>query len=188
MQPPTEARHNITLELQYLKNTCYDFHATGHWKAGRQAHRAGRYLNVATILINAVIASSLLTIFKQSHETYYEAAVGILSLIAAIIGAYLLKFKPEENLAGHKTMGNQFSAIARDARITEQQLLTGFINAEQGWQTLAQLNQRYDQARQLAEQFDVGKKIRSELYRATEPQRQAILNQIKETTHEPKPQ
>lgn len=169
----------ILLEIELLEHDSYQFQAQRHWQAGRSNLSWWKTANVLMVIINTFIASSVLSLLKNMwSQDAQDWLIAILSLIAALLAALLLKFKPDENLLQLKMQGTKFAQIARRARLIEGRLHDGILSLDQAWAELQDLTEQYSKLCEEALTANVGSDVTSKVLHRTEGARKEILEKI----------
>lgn len=141
-----------------------------------------RWANIIVIILNGLLASSLFAAVQKLSwlsDTHFLLLSGSLSLLATLIGAFMLQFKAEEQLAQNKHMGNLFSQIARKAHLTQSKLLSGALTPQEGWAQLDQLTEEFGQVKTQAEAAHVGHCLTKKLLSSTKQKREALIQKTR---------
>ncbi|MFZ6770779.1 SLATT domain-containing protein [Undibacterium sp. Di26W] len=182
---PAHNYRRILLEIELLEHDSFQFQAQRHWQAGRSNLRSWQTANMLVVIINTLVASSALALFKNVWApAVHDWAIAGLSLIAALLAALMLKFKPDENLQQLKTQGTKFAQIARSARQIAGRLHDGILTLAEAWVELQKLTQDYNKLCEEAQSANVGGDVTTQVLHRSEDARKTILEKIKQCQEE----
>lgn len=155
MNTPTETAIPYTLEVMERLRLNAHLVKRSHFSAAKRRTNYHIACGLPIIVFNLVLGSVFFTQLSNELPQWCQWAGAFIALLAALLGGIQTFFNFKGSYEGHREMGNQYLAIAREC----ERLIALFFDRQLQLLGLSEqldlLNQRYAEINQQAEAFAV---------------------------------
>jgi len=110
--------------------------AHGHYRAALRFSKLQFWLGVPTVLLAAIVGTSVFATMQTNPDLLWRIAVGIMSIAAAVLSALQSFCNYNDRAEKHRTAGARYNAIGREL----EQLLA----QNSDWSSLTEIRRRID--------------------------------------------
>ncbi len=150
----------IPFTIEVLEKLRWNSHLNKHCHFA--ASRKGRSYHIAVgipiVIINLVLGSVFFTLVGAELPQWSKWAGAGLALLAALLGGIQTFFNFQKDYEGHREIGNEYLAIARECERIIAQYFDQMLTLEQVAARVDDLNKAYAEVNQRAEDYIVSDK------------------------------
>jgi hypothetical protein len=133
-RPPTEASRETDpqdLAVSLLERVRVRAHrrARAHYLAAKRTSRMHNLLGIPTVILTAVVGTSIFATLSASKDNRLSIAIGVISVISTILVSLQTFFRFGEQAEKHRGAGVSFSAIKRKMDVLKVRIATSGIDA-----------------------------------------------------------
>lgn len=154
---PTNDTMKIPHTLEVMERLRLNAHLVkrSHFQASKRRSHYHIACGLPIIIVNLILGSVFFTQISTLLPQWCYWLGAMLALIAALLGGIQTFFNFKGSYEGHREMGNQYLAIARECERIIALFFDGQLTLEALSEKLEQLNNRYANINQQAEAFAV---------------------------------
>jgi len=146
-----------------------------HFRASMKGRNLHVLCGVPIVVVNLFLGSLFFSLINAELPDWTKWSGAALALIAALLGGVQTFFNFKKNYEGHRQVGNEYLAIARECERLIALYFDRILDLEHLSNKVSELNTRYSEINQRAEEFIVSDKV----------YRQAIQIQNQKASREP---
>ena len=149
--------HTLQLLDKLRRNAHLNKHS--HFCASRLGQRRHVVFGLPAVIINLAIGSVFFAQMSSQLPAWSQGLGAMLALLAALLGGVQTFFNFRKNYEGHREMGNEYLAVARECERLISLYFDKLMNLEQLSAQINTLNSRYATITQRAESYIVTNKV-----------------------------
>ncbi|WP_346837088.1 DUF4231 domain-containing protein [Microbulbifer sp. SAOS-129_SWC] len=153
--------------VQVLEKLRWNAHLCKH--SHFRASMRGRHLHVLCgvpiVVVNLFLGSLFFSLINAELPDWTKWSGAALALLTALLGGVQTFFNFKKNYEGHREVGNEYLAIARECERLIALYFDGILDLEHLSARVAELNGRYSDINQRAEEYIVGDRVYREALR-----------------------
>ncbi|WP_299587183.1 SLATT domain-containing protein [uncultured Microbulbifer sp.] len=146
-----------------------------HFRASMKGRNLHVLCGVPVVVVNLFLGSLFFSLINAELPDWTKWSGAALALLAALLGGVQTFFNFKKNYEGHRQVGNEYLAIARECERLIALYFDRILDLEHLSNKISELNTRYSEINQRAEEFIVSHKV----------YRQAIQVQNQKANREP---
>ncbi|GAB2877790.1 SLATT domain-containing protein [Microbulbifer echini] len=146
-----------------------------HFRASMKGRNLHVLCGVPVVVVNLFLGSLFFSLINAELPDWTKWSGAALALLAALLGGVQTFFNFKKNYEGHRQVGNEYLAIARECERLIALYFDRILDLEHLSNKISELNTRYSEINQRAEEFIVSDKV----------YRQAIQVQNQKANREP---
>ncbi len=124
-----------------------------HFEASKSGRNYHVWVGLPIVVINILLGSLLFALMKDTLPDWSKWVGGVFSLIAAMLGGIQTFFDFKGNYEGHRSMANQYLAIARECERIIALYFDGKLRLDELSDNIQVLNERYQKVNLEAEKY-----------------------------------
>ncbi|WP_444906099.1 SLATT domain-containing protein [Microbulbifer sp. SSSA008] len=122
-----------------------------HFKSSSSKQNLTLILGVPVVIINVFIGSTLI----KSLGDYSGTIISVLSLLAATLAGVQTYLSYQKKSMLHIEVGNLYSDIERESRISKGKIKADVMSIEEGWVSVSTLESKYSEANKKAQECPI---------------------------------
>jgi len=126
-----------------------------HFEASKRGRHYHVWAGLPIVIINVLLGSLLFALLKENLPDWSKWGGGFLSLAAAVLGAVQTFFNFKTEYEGHRSVANQYLAIARECERLLAIYCDGKYSLDDLSEKIAVLNDRYQKINAEAEKYPI---------------------------------
>lgn len=130
-----------------------------HFRASMKGRNMHILCGVPIVVINLFLGSLFFSLINAELPDWTKWTGAALALVTALLGGVQTFFNFKKNYEGHRGMGNEYLAIARECERLIALYFDRILDLDHLSTKIAELNKRYSDINQRAEEYIVGDKI-----------------------------
>ncbi|QFT55890.1 SLATT domain-containing protein [Microbulbifer sp. THAF38] len=146
-----------------------------HFRASMKGRNLHVLCGVPIVVVNLFLGSLFFSLINAELPDWTKWSGAALALLAALLGGVQTFFNFKKNYEGHRQVGNEYLAIARECERLIALYFDRILDLEHLSNKISELNTRYSEINQRAEEFIVSDKV----------YRQAMQIQSQKSSKEP---
>ncbi|SDZ91662.1 SLATT domain-containing protein [Microbulbifer marinus] len=136
-----------------------------HFRASMKGRNMHVLCGVPIVVINLFLGSLFFSLINAELPDWTKWAGAALALLTALLGGVQTFFNFKKNYEGHREVGNEYLAIARECERLIALYFDGILDLEHLSTKISELNARYSDINQRAEEYIVSDKVYREALR-----------------------
>ncbi|WP_237066098.1 SLATT domain-containing protein [Microbulbifer guangxiensis] len=136
-----------------------------HFRASMRGRNLHVLCGVPIVVINLFLGSLFFSLINTELPDWTKWAGAALALLTALLGGIQTFFNFKRNYEGHREVGNEYLAIARECERLIALYFDGILDLEHLSMKIAELNTRYSEINQQAEEYIVSDRVYREALR-----------------------
>ncbi|WP_073272209.1 SLATT domain-containing protein [Microbulbifer donghaiensis] len=159
--------HTIPNTIEVLDKLRWNAHLCkhSHFRASMKGRNLHVLCGVPIVVINLFLGSLFFSLINAELPDWTKWAGAALALLTALLGGVQTFFNFKKNYEGHREIGNEYLAIARECERLIALYFDGILDLEHLSTKIAELNARYSDINQRAEEYIVSDKVYREALR-----------------------
>ncbi|GAA5444309.1 hypothetical protein Misp06_02495 [Microbulbifer sp. NBRC 101763] len=130
-----------------------------HFRASMKGRNLHVLCGVPIVVVNLFLGSLFFSLINAELPDWTKWTGAALALIAALLGGIQTFFNFKKNYEGHRQVGNEYLAIARECERLIALYFDRILDLEHLSNKVSELNTRYSEINQRAEEFIVSDKV-----------------------------
>ncbi|GAA5523692.1 hypothetical protein Maes01_00241 [Microbulbifer aestuariivivens] len=179
---PSHTSDNIPNTVAVLDKLRWNAHLCkhSHFRASMKGRNLHVLCGVPIVVINLFLGSLFFSLVNAELPDWTMWAGAALALLTALLGGIQTFFNFKKNYEGHREVGNEYLAIARECERLIALYFDGILDLEHLSTKISELNGRYSDINQQAEEYIVSDKVYREALRVQnlKAQREPSLVQL----------
>ncbi|MFA0811823.1 SLATT domain-containing protein [Microbulbifer epialgicus] len=130
-----------------------------HFRASMKGRNLHVLCGVPIVVVNLFLGSLFFSLINAELPDWTKWTGAALALMAALLGGIQTFFNFKKNYEGHRQVGNEYLAIARECERLIALYFDRILDLEHLSNKVSELNTRYSEINQRAEEFIVSDKV-----------------------------
>ncbi|WP_444884091.1 SLATT domain-containing protein [Microbulbifer sp. PSTR4-B] len=130
-----------------------------HFRASMKGRNLHVLCGVPIVVVNLFLGSLFFSLINAELPDWTKWSGAALALLAALLGGVQTFFNFKKNYEGHRQVGNEYLAIARECERLIALYFDRILDLEHLSNKISELNTRYSEINQRAEEFIVSDKV-----------------------------
>jgi hypothetical protein len=130
-----------------------------HFRASMKGRNQHVLCGVPIVVVNLFLGSLFFSLISAELPDWTKWSGAALALLAALLGGVQTFFNFKKNYEGHRQVGNEYLAIARECERLIALYFDRILDLEHLSNKISELNTRYSEINQRAEEFIVSDKV-----------------------------
>lgn len=130
-----------------------------HFRASMKGRNLHVLCGVPIVVINLFLGSLFFSLINTELPDWTKWAGAALALLTALLGGVQTFFNFKKNYEGHREVGNEYLAVARECERLIALYFDGILDLAHLSDKIAELNSRYSDVNQRAEEYIVADKV-----------------------------
>lgn len=130
-----------------------------HFRASMKGRNLHVLCGVPIVVVNLFLGSLFFSLINAELPDWTKWSGAALALVAALLGGVQTFFNFKKNYEGHRQVGNEYLAIARECERLIALYFDRILDLEHLSNKVSELNTRYSEINQRAEEFIVSDKV-----------------------------
>ncbi|WP_444900104.1 SLATT domain-containing protein [Microbulbifer sp. VAAC004] len=130
-----------------------------HFRASMKGRNQHVLCGVPIVVVNLFLGSLFFSLINAELPDWTKWSGAALALLAALLGGVQTFFNFKKNYEGHRQVGNEYLAIARECERLIALYFDRILDLEHLSNKISELNTRYSEINQRAEEFIVSDKV-----------------------------
>ncbi|WP_413662971.1 SLATT domain-containing protein [Microbulbifer sp. EKSA008] len=130
-----------------------------HFRASMKGRNLHVLCGVPIVVVNLFLGSLFFSLINAELPDWTKWSGAALALLAALLGGVQTFFNFKKNYEGHRQVGNEYLAIARECERLIALYFDDILDLEHLSKKISELNTRYSEINQRAEEFIVSDKV-----------------------------
>ncbi len=158
---------NIPNTVEVLEKLRWNAHLCkhSHFRASMRGRNLHVLCGVPIVVINLFLGSLFFSLINTELPDWTKWAGAALALVTAMLGGVQTFFNFKKNYEGHREAGNEYLAIARECERLIALYFDGILDLDHLSRKIEDLNARYSDINQRAEEYIVSDKVYREALR-----------------------
>ncbi|WP_308366630.1 MULTISPECIES: SLATT domain-containing protein [unclassified Microbulbifer] len=152
---------NIPNTVEVLEKLRWNAHLCkhSHFRASMRGRNMHVLCGVPIVVINLFLGSLFFSLINAELPDWTKWTGAALALITALLGGVQTFFNFKKNYEGHREMGNEYLAIARECERLIALYFDGILDLNYLSRKIEELNERYSNINQRAEEYIVADQV-----------------------------
>ncbi|MBB3059487.1 SLATT domain-containing protein [Microbulbifer rhizosphaerae] len=152
---------NIPNTVEVLEKLRWNAHLCkhSHFRASMRGRNMHVLCGVPIVVINLFLGSLFFSLINAELPDWTKWTGAGLALITALLGGVQTFFNFKKNYEGHREMGNEYLAIARECERLIALYFDGILDLNHLSRKIEELNERYSNINQRAEEYIVADQV-----------------------------
>ncbi|WP_444930096.1 SLATT domain-containing protein [Microbulbifer sp. SSSA002] len=152
---------NIPNTVEVLEKLRWNAHLCkhSHFRASMKGRNLHVLCGVPIVVVNLFLGSLFFSLINAELPDWTKWSGAGLALLAALLGGVQTFFNFKKNYEGHRQVGNEYLAIARECERLIALYFDSILDLEHLSKKISELNTRYSDINQRAEEFIVSDKV-----------------------------